>query len=212
MVNKDTLIFASFSKSAGNAGCVFFNNAFDRFGINAIYKSFSVNKIQDAVMAARTLGFAGFAISMPFKKDVVSLVDEVTTEVMNIGAANTVVNKNGVLTAYNTDYLAAMELLSWCKFKDLYILGCGGYSLAVQYAASLLGLRTKIIDRTQWDSIQYIRNSIIYNCTPAEITNINSSNEYINCLISSKTGERLSNIQASYQFSLYTGRFINYDK
>ena len=51
-INKDTKVYGSFAKKAGNTGCKSFNSAFYYYQINAIYKSFSVENIEQAVMAA----------------------------------------------------------------------------------------------------------------------------------------------------------------
>jgi shikimate dehydrogenase len=205
MINKDTVIFGSFSGCAGNYGCELFNNTFLSQNINAIYKSFSVVNIKDAIFSARCLGFGGFAISMPFKVEAIKYVDEISPEVMSIGATNTIVNKNGRLIAYNTDYLAAMDVLSWKNNDTLFVLGNGGYAAAVKYAAKLLNKNVFSIDRKNWESIKDIRDSIIYNCTPTK-NEIHNSNEYIDCLIDTNSGKQLARLQAEYQFLLYTGR------
>ena len=67
MITKDTKIYGSFSKNAGSLGTKLFNLAFKYYNINAIYRSFSIDNIEDAVQAARTLKFSGFAVSMPYK-------------------------------------------------------------------------------------------------------------------------------------------------
>lgn len=204
-IDKDTMIFASFAKIAGNNGCTIFNTSFNYYKLNAIYKSFSVNNLEKSVESARVLNFKGFAITMPFKKDIIRYVDELNFEVQKIGSANTVVNNNGILKAYNTDYLAAKEILKDIRNEKLFILGDGGFSLSVQYAAMELGLNYSIINRKNWIDIKDIKNSIIFNCTPVENIEIDSSNKFIDCLINTNTGKFLSFIQASYQFKLYTG-------
>lgn len=110
-INKDTKIFGSFSLNAGNNGNIFFNYNFKNLGINAIYKSFSITNIEDAIKAAKCLNFSGFAISMPFKKDVINFVDDISDEVKEIGASNTIINNNGRLIAYNTDYIGVREIV-----------------------------------------------------------------------------------------------------
>ena len=47
MINKDTEIYCSFSSNPGNNGCVFFNKVFKKKNIDAIYKSFYSNDIND---------------------------------------------------------------------------------------------------------------------------------------------------------------------
>ena len=48
-INKDTEIYCSFAKEAGNTGCQMMNTAFYYYGLNKVYKSFSVSNIKDAI-------------------------------------------------------------------------------------------------------------------------------------------------------------------
>ena len=206
MINKDTKIYCSFAKKAGNVGCKLFNSSFNYYGLNAIYKSFSVNDIKSAVEAVRVLDIKGFAVTMPYKIDVLNYVDGLPDEIKEIGAANTIINNNGNLIPYNTDYFAAKTILNECMGVDLYILGNGGYSKAVQSAAKSLGYMYNVITRKNWDNIKDIKYSIIYNCTPVQNIDVHISNEFIDCLTNTETGKRLSWIQASHQFKLYTNK------
>ena len=206
-VDKDTEIYCSFAKKSGNTGCQMMNTAFRYYKLNKIYKSFSVDDIGQAVSAVRTLGIKGFAITMPYKREVLNYVDSVDTSAA-MGAANTVLNSNGVLKAYNTDYMAACDYLSGLAKKDrLYIVGDGGYSAAVQAAASKQGFEYALITRDNWQLLGEVENSIIYNCTPVEKINksVSGTNTFIDCLVNTPTGKTLATLQASYQFSLYTG-------
>ena len=94
MINKDTQLYGSFSENPGNNGCLFFNDAFQRNNINAIYKSFSAQNVQRIVYCTKALPFAGFALSMPFKKNIVGYLNDYEEEVMKIGSCNTVVVKD----------------------------------------------------------------------------------------------------------------------
>ena len=205
MINKDTEIYCSFAKKAGNVGCKLFNSSFNYYGMDKIYKSFSVSNIEEAVNAVKTLNIKGFAITMPYKTQVLDFVDKCDDDVKQIGAANTVLNDNGILTAYNTDYLAARTFLDDSLGLDLYILGNGGYSKAVQQAAKSLGYDYTLVTRENWDIISSIgANVIVYNCTPVENIQVNTS-QFIDCIVTTKTGRELASIQASHQFKLYTG-------
>ena len=209
-INKDTEIYCSFAKNAGNTGCQMMNSAFYYHGLNKIYKSFSVNNIKDAVNAVKTLNIKGFAITMPYKKQVLDFVDTMEDDVKIIGAANTVINNNGYLHAYNTEYLSAKEFLKNYKTsKTTYILGNGGYAAAVKHAADYYNLNPIIITRKELTPsyISNIKNSLIYNCTPVENINlwVKPSNTFIDCLVTTPTGHKLATTQASHQFKLYTG-------
>tara|TARA_Y100000034_G_scaffold135563_1_gene208024 strand:- start:191 stop:826 length:636 start_codon:yes stop_codon:yes gene_type:complete len=203
LINKDTKLYGSFSSKAGNKGCLLFNNWFRLYDLNAIYKSFSIDSVEKIVNSARWLNFSGFAVSMPFKKQILSHVDSVSPEVEAIGAANTIINSDGELTAYNTDYLAAKKLIS--GHSHLTILGDGGYAAAVEYAAKSGGLSTEKITRKNWSDIDNLREKLVFNCTPVQELSIHPSNEYIDCCVHTKTGQVLGMIQASHQFELYTG-------
>jgi shikimate 5-dehydrogenase len=181
------------------------NTSFYYYGLNKIYKSFSVSNIEEAVNAVKALNIKGFAITMPYKTQVLDFVDKCDDDVKQIGAANTVLNDNGILTAYNTDYLAARTFLDKSLGLDLYILGNGGYSKAVQQAAKSLGYDYTLVTKENWDIISSIGvNVIVYNCTPVENIKVNTS-QFIDCIVTTKTGRELASIQASHQFKLYTG-------
>jgi shikimate 5-dehydrogenase len=204
MINKDTIICCSFAKTAGNTGCFMYNNAFKFLNLNYIYKSFSVSNVKDAIFSGRTLGFRGMSITMPFKMEAVNYVDEVSEEVSVIGATNTIVNTDGILKAYNTDAYSSYTLLSQYENIDtIYIIGNGGFSKAVQFSARKLFKNINLITRENWLRWWGIRDAIVFNCTPVDIT-IHPSNIYIDCNIKSNTGYELALLQASKQFELCT--------
>tara|TARA_B100001079_G_C16344665_1_gene485263 strand:- start:554 stop:1201 length:648 start_codon:yes stop_codon:yes gene_type:complete len=206
-VNKDTEIYCSFAETSGNTGCQMMNSAFYYYGLNKIYKSFSVSNIEDAVKSVRTLNIKGFAITMPYKVEVLKYVDECEVNVNEVGCANTVINDNNRLKAYNTDVYSATTVLNrYNNQKTLYIVGDGGYSKSVEWVGKINRFETEYINRENWNEIYDIRDSVVYNCTPVDITNmIHKSNDFINCLVETEIGKELATLQASRQFKLYTG-------
>ena len=206
-INKDTEIYCSFAKEAGNTGCQMMNTAFHYYGLNKIYKSFSIDNIEDAVKSVRTLNIKGFAITMPYKKEVLKYVDECEVNVNEVGCANTVINDNNRLKAYNTDVYSATTVLNrYNNQKTLYVVGDGGYSKSVKWAGKINRFDLEYINRKNWNEIYDIRDSVVYNCTPVDITNmIHESNDFINCLVETEIGKELATLQASQQFKLYTG-------
>lgn len=205
MINKDTMLFGSFSKRAGNIGCIVFNKCFKHYNINAIYKSFSVNNLNDAIISVKCLGFSGFAVSMPFKNEIISYLDKKDEIIEKTNSCNTVIIKNGKLEGYNTDYYSIYSYLDSLNIKKkLYILGNGAYSRNAQVCCKELNIDFEIIVRDNWDKILLIENSIIFNCTPVENIKVSDSNIFIDCNINSETGKKLALKQASLQFELYT--------
>ena len=109
MINKETEIYCSFSSNPGNNGCIFFNSEFKELNMNAIYKSFYSDDIEKSIEAVKSLDIKGFALSMPFKIEALDYVDEVEDSARKIGSINTVVNKDGYLKGYNTDWVGVKK-------------------------------------------------------------------------------------------------------
>lgn len=76
--------------------------------------------------------FAGINVTIPYKEKVIKYLDEIDEGAKAIGACNTIVNKNGKLCGFNTDFLAAKSLIKRqgvpIKGKKALILGTGGTS------------------------------------------------------------------------------------
>ena len=199
-INKDTKIYGSFSSNPGNNGCIFFNTKFQENNVNAIYKSFYSDDIRTSVIAAKTLGFGGFAVSMPFKVEVLKYINEVDFPTKVIGAANTIVNNNGFLKAYNTDWLGVYNYLLPNKLKHLYILGNGGFGKAVEYACIQLNIPCRFILRAEWHKVPDLEGTI-FNATPIDV-------EVKETLIDGRpfteAGKAIAALQAEEQYKIYT--------
>jgi shikimate 5-dehydrogenase len=201
-INKDTKVYGSFSSKPGNNGCIFFNKKFQENGINAIYKSFKTDNILSSIVAAKVLDFGGFAVSMPFKVEVLKHVNEVDFAAKVIGAANTIVNNNGFLKAYNTDWIGVYNYLSLLtKPEQLYILGNGGFGKAVEYACIQLNIPCRFILRAEWDKVPNLEG-MVFNATPIDV-------EVKGTLIDGRPfvegqGRVIADLQAEEQYKIYT--------
>lgn len=132
-ISKDTTLCMSLSGRPGNAGTRFHNYLYDELGLDFLYKAFTTTDIAAAVAGIRALGIRGCAVSMPWKEDVIPLVDELDPSAAAIESVNTIVNDGGYLRAYNTDYTALRLLLrSHGVSTDLsaVVLGSGGMAKA----------------------------------------------------------------------------------
>ncbi|MBE7018409.1 MAG: shikimate dehydrogenase [Ruminococcaceae bacterium] len=124
--------------------------------------------------------FAAVNVTIPYKETVISYLDEVSEIAKKIGAVNTVVNRDGKLYGYNTDYYGMTSLIKrlQLEFKNrkILILGTGGTSKTARVVAEDLGA-TKIltVSRSKKENcITYeeaIQNhfdaNIIINTTPS---------------------------------------------
>ena len=202
MINKDTEIYCSFSSNPGNNGCIFFNSEFKELNMNAIYKSFYSDDIKKSIEAVKSLDIKGFALSMPFKIEALDYVDEVEDSVRKIGSINTVVNKDGYLKGYNTDWVGVKKYFEIQRFNSLYIIGNGGFSKSVQYTCDVMDIGFEVITRENWNIIEELEDKIIFNATPVDI---NTDNFLIDGRPHTDTGREIALYQAKEQFKIYTG-------
>lgn len=132
-LNKDTQLCLSLSGRPGNTGTRFHNYLYDALELNYVYKAFTTDNIEQAIAGVRGLQIRGAAISMPWKEDVIPLVDELDPSAAVIESVNTIVNTDGHLKAYNTDYLAIVSLLRSNNVDtslEVAVLGSGGMAKA----------------------------------------------------------------------------------
>lgn len=84
-------------------------------------------------VAARSLD--AYNVTIPYKKAIIPLLDEISPEARSIGAVNTVVNMGGKLCGYNTDYFGFCHMLDVSeisiKGKKALVFGNGGASATV---------------------------------------------------------------------------------
>ena len=119
--------------------------------------------------------FQGLNVTIPYKRTVMPLCDEIDPRAAAIGAVNTVVNRNGRLTGYNTDidgflYMARRAGVDMTG-KKVVILGSGGTSRTARAAAGELGAREIItVSRHGEDNYQNLSRhadaQVLVNTTP----------------------------------------------
>ncbi len=87
--------------------------------------------------------FNAINVTIPYKEAVIPYLDFIDDNARKIGAVNTVVNKDGKLYGYNTDYMGMLALINNAKIeianKKVLILGSGGTSKTAEAVATALG-------------------------------------------------------------------------
>lgn len=141
-INKDTTLCISLAARPSNFGTRFHNFLYDALDINFIYKAFTTPDLSAAITGIRGLNIRGCGVSMPYKEACISMVDELDDSAQAINSVNTIVNTDGYLKAYNTDYIAIAKLLEQYQVsKDLVfaLKGSGGMAKAVAFALKNAG-------------------------------------------------------------------------
>lgn len=123
------------------------NESFRLLGLDYVYLCFDVkeSQLETAVKGLREIGIRGFNLTMPNKNKIIELADHLSLPVQLIGAANTIVNDNGILTAYNTDGYGFMKSIADAGHdvhgKTMTLMGIGGAASAICAQAALDGVK-----------------------------------------------------------------------
>ena len=120
------------------------NRAFEATHTNGVYLAWEVEAtdLAETVANIRRYQMFGINLSMPYKEQVISYLDQLSEEARLIGAVNTVVNREGTLIGYNTDGKGFFKSLPSFKIsgKRMVLLGAGGAAKAILAQAILDGV------------------------------------------------------------------------
>lgn len=119
--------------------------------------------------------FVGLNVTIPYKKDVIPFLDQLSPVARRLGAVNTIVRRgDGSLVGHNTDYFGFRYLVQQSgldvRRKKVLVLGSGGASNTAVAALQELGARVVIISRSgenNYGNLHLHANaSVIVNTTP----------------------------------------------
>ncbi|MDO8688051.1 MAG: shikimate dehydrogenase, partial [Dehalococcoidales bacterium] len=129
------------------------NAAFREAGLDYLYLAFRVKKeeLGKAIDGMRALNIKGLNVTIPHKVAVIPFLDKLDDLAEKIGAVNTIINDDGVLTGYNTDASGFIQTLLARgvepEGKKVVILGAGGASMAVSFILAARGANLTILNR-----------------------------------------------------------------
>ncbi len=130
-------------------GIFYHNRAFIRNGRNAVYVNLLVDDL-DRFLHEFGDFFAGYSVTMPFKKEIVSHLDRIDPVARALGVVNTVIRRKGALAGTNTDLPAVSALLKQkinLRGKRVLVLGSGATARTMACAALAGGARPTIVGR-----------------------------------------------------------------
>lgn len=175
------------------------NHMLMRTRTNALFVPIRVGKgqLHEMIKACDALPVRGWSITIPHKEEAAQLAADKDAFTESAGAANTLVrNSDGSLSAYNTDYPAAIESLKHflshqvrddntspkLSQLDVLILGSGGVARAIAHGLHAQHAHLTISSRNEetakslaaevhcktvdWQARHNVRCDILINCTP----------------------------------------------
>jgi shikimate dehydrogenase len=157
----------------------YFTEKFAREGLtDCVYANYELSDIGELDGILKDPELCGFNITIPYKTEVLSFLDEQDQLVQAIGACNCVHIKEGKRYGYNTDAIAFRDTLKRFMKKEhecALVLGAGGASKAVRYALESLGISYALVSRHKKEGeLGYedigeeaiARHQVIINTTP----------------------------------------------
>ena len=147
----------------------YFAEKFAKLGVDYTYQNFDISSIKDLrSITDDTKKIKGLNVTIPYKEEVIPMLDSLSKTAKVIGAVNTItVSKKGKLKGYNTDHYGFKKALKPLIKKKIHkralILGTGGASKAVAYALRKMKIEYDFVSRTATDVI------FSYNCLDREI-------------------------------------------
>jgi shikimate dehydrogenase len=149
ITDSQTSVYCSVSARPGIFGSLLYGHFFEAIGLNAVYiPREAPRSAAELIAAVRTLRLAGCSVSMPLKRQVVSLLDAVEGVAARIRSVNTIVRvkqgrsdrQPGDLVGYNTDVYGCTQALRGVVVSgDVVVYGTGGAAVAAVEAARQAG-------------------------------------------------------------------------
>ena len=182
-------------------GYLIHNKAFKEIGMSNIYIPFLVDNVKNFFKNFSPY-FAGLSVTMPFKEDIMAVIDEIDETAGKIGAVNTVVRDGNSWKGYNTDCVGAVKALedhTELKGKHILIIGAGGTAKAVGYGISEQGAKlTVTYNRNKEKGVQLAKE------LGAKVVNIqNAGEEKVDILINCSPVGMSPNVEETPILSQY---------
>ena len=160
----------------------YFTEKFEREAVDANYELYSMANVDSLRQFVQEHSLCGLNVTIPYKQDVIPLLDEIDSEAQMIGAVNVIkIKREGerlYLKGFNTDVVGFRNSLKpllkpW--HTSALVLGTGGASKAVLYVLENLGIAARCVSRQKregmltyetLDADVMRRNTLIVNTTP----------------------------------------------
>lgn len=160
----------------------YFTEKFEREAVDANYELYSMANVDSLRQFVQEHSLCGLNVTIPYKQDVIPLLDEIDIEAQMVGAVNVIkIKREGerlCLKGFNTDVVGFRNSLKpllkpW--HTSALVLGTGGASKAVLYVLENLGIAARCVSRQKregmltyetLDADVMRRNTLIVNTTP----------------------------------------------
>ena len=156
----------------------YFTDFFERNNLPHSYSNYEMENVDGLRELIHHEQLSGLNVTIPFKEDVIPLLDEIDPTAQAIGAVNVINVEGDKLVGFNTDVIGfwkSLEPKLGSTRPKALILGTGGASKAIKFALKTNGIDFLQVSRTNSGStIDYAQltleliaeHRLIINCTP----------------------------------------------
>ncbi len=151
------ILYGLIGKNLGHTfSPAYFSEKFKNLKIKATYRIFELDAVEEVLSIVHEHeNLAGFNVTIPFKKEIIKVLDEVDPVVAEIGSANTVmVIRDGqqvLLNGYNTDVVgferSLVPFIAGRHISKALVLGTGGSAAAVSFVLRKLNISHLFVSR-----------------------------------------------------------------
>ena len=131
---------------------VMMNAAFRRETVNAVYLALHAKSLKDLLACVNDIPIRGLSITMPYKQEILSELENTDPLTRQIGACNTVVRAaDGKLYGFNTDVagiIVPLEQRMSLAGVRVLIVGAGGVARAAAFGLKSKGAEVFLTNRT----------------------------------------------------------------
>tara|TARA_Y100001970_G_scaffold263531_1_gene349095 strand:+ start:17592 stop:18440 length:849 start_codon:yes stop_codon:yes gene_type:complete len=189
--------------------------AFTALNLEHSYKIWDIDKtdLESFIDEIKNTPIDGFNITIPYKESIMQYIDVIDPAAESIGAINTVINQDGILTGYNTDLHGieqTFKLLSEdLTNKSIALIGSGGAAKSLVYYLNTIDIASLLIVNRSKERAQDLMENVstkshvtIHDLNQDASGIINNADVIINSTPFGMNGSSLANMLPPIDFRL----------
>ena len=135
-----------------------------KYNIDAVYEKKKLNSddLKKLILEIREKKFYGVNVTVPFKKEIITHLDKLSSEAESTQSVNTIYLDNDKVIGHNTDIdgfkMAIEQTKSLLANKKIFILGAGGVVPSIIYALKKMNVSQITISNRTKDKAENLKN------------------------------------------------------
>lgn len=157
--------YVSVSKYPGKTGEYYYERFFKYYNVSATYTAIGTDNLKETISWALDNNISGISVSMPYKTEILSMLDDASNKCVEYNTCNTVIINNGKLFGYNCDFYGMVEVTKNInKHHSITILGNGAMGKMFTKYLNNYDLTVCARNNGTWNN-RYNDTDVIINCT-----------------------------------------------